>query len=140
MWPQCGFRSCCNASSGLPDWPSAGRASRKSANDSAHDRANRAGYAANRRTCYRASRLLWDWRNLNFLRRLRTFFLFSLWMIRHKIRLLHSLFGVIYFADQSRYSCNENLEFVALFNLTIETSERRSCGCLRERFAGKEAS
>jgi len=96
MLPQRVFRSCCNASSSLLDWLSASCTSRKSADDSAHDCANWTGYAADRRTCHRASRLLPDWRNLDFFRRWRTAFLFSVWMIRHKLRFLRSLVHIKY--------------------------------------------
>jgi hypothetical protein len=128
MSPQSAFRSWCNAPSSLAYWASARRTSRNSADDSAHDRANRAGHAADRRTCYRASCLLRDWRNLDFFRRLRTFFLFWFWMIRHKLRLLHS--GSALYISQTRVDIavtklkiSWTVKARAALNPTIETSE-----------------
>ena len=147
MSPQCAFRSCCNASSSFPYWASAGHTSRNSADDSAHDRANRTGYAADRSTCYRASRLLRDWGNLDFFGRLRTFFLFWVWMIRHKLWLRHSLVLASYISQarvgiavtklKIRWTIRGSCPFESNHR---DLSERRSCACLRGRFSGEQAS
>jgi hypothetical protein len=87
---ECAFPDCRSASSSLPDWPSAGCSfSHDSTDHSANDCASRAGYAADCCTGYGASCLLRNWRNLDIFRRWRAFFLFWLWMVRHKWRLLN---------------------------------------------------
>jgi len=104
-----GFRDGGNASNSSANWPPVCRGlCCKSADDSSHNRANRAGYAADRRTCYCASCLLRDWWNPDVFRWLLAPVLLWFWMIRHKLSLLNVLdLGRICFGCYGGYSRNE---------------------------------